>query len=241
MHLKPTEKSSLETECLFGEAISILDEEKNWYFCKLHTDNYCGWLKKKDLGHLLTPTHRVISVRSFLYTKKSIKSPIYNYLPLGSKLTIAEEKDQWAKVCLSNSFDRKFVYIMLKDIVPIDFKIKDWVSIAEKLIGTPYKWGGRNSLGIDCSALLQLSYQTYGQDIPRNTIHQMEISRKNNDLNNLKRGFAVFWKGHVAIMLDHLNCIHANAFHMKTIVEPLKTITIRMGKKHPIIKIIDLN
>ena len=192
------------------------------------------------MGNLLPPTHRVIAIRSFLYTKKSIKSPIYIYLSLGSKLTVAEEKDKWAKVSLPNNWDNNSFYILKQDIVPIDYKVKDWVSIAEKLIGTPYKWGGRNSLGIDCSALLQLSYQTYGQNLPRNSMHQMEIKIENNDLSNLKRGFAVFWKGHVAIMLDHLNCIHANAFHMKTIVEPLKTIIMRMGNKNPIIKIIDL-
>lgn len=241
MYLKPTEESSLETECLFGETISVLDTATNWYLCKLHTDNYHGWLKKKDLGHLLAPTHRVISIRSFLYINRSIKSPIYNYMPLGAKLTITEIKDKWAKVCLPNNFDKKSVYILKKDIVPIDFKIKDWVSIAEKLIGTPYKWGGRNSLGIDCSALLQLSYQNYGHDIPRNTTDQMEIRKNNSNLEKLKRGFAVFWKGHVGIMVDNLNCIHANAFHMKTVVEPLKTIIVRMKDKYPIIKIIDLN
>ena len=44
------------------------------------------------------------------------------------------------------------------------------VSVAAKyteeyldLINTPYKWGGRDTIGIDCSALLQLSYENYGE------------------------------------------------------------------------------
>ena len=46
MRLEPSEISSLETECLFGETVTILDEYKDWYYCKLLTDNYCGWVKK---------------------------------------------------------------------------------------------------------------------------------------------------------------------------------------------------
>ena len=116
------------------------------------------------------------------------------------------------------------------------------VSIAEKLLGTPYVWGGRNSIGLDCSALLQLSYQTYGENIPRNSIDQSLLSKEiihNNE--ELKRGFVIFWKGHVGIMVDEINCVHANAFHMEVSKEPLVKILERAGKNNPIIKIMNFN
>ena len=62
-------------------------------------------------------------------------------------------------------------------IVEIHHKVKDWVATAQKLEGTPYKWGGRDTIGIDCSALLQLSYQTYGEIIPRNTSEQIKLKK----------------------------------------------------------------
>ena len=242
MKSEPIETSELETECLFGEAIEVIDTKFEWVYCKLLTDNYYGWIKKKDLGNFLPLTHRIISTRSFLFKKKNVKSESIHYLPLGAQLSIIKVKDSWAEVCLSNNYNYKTAYIPSKHIVKIDNKIKDWVNIAEKLLGTPYKWGGRNSIGLDCSALLQLSYQTYGQSIPRNTIDQIKLQKKTiTDLNKLDRGFVVFWKGHVGIMTDKLNCIHANAFHMEIIKEPLKDIIIRMGKEYKIIKIMNFN
>ena len=129
-----------------------------------------------------------------------------------------------------------------KHIVNLDHRVKDWVAIAELFLGTPYRWGGRDTIGIDCSALLQLSYQTYGENIPRNTSQQVKLRKKYiRDIDDLKRGCVVFWKGHVGIMIDKFNCIHANAFHMQTEVEPLNQIIKRIGKDFDIIKMMDFN
>ena len=121
-------------------------------------------------------------------------------------------------------------------------KIDNWVSVAEKLIGTPYVWGGRNSIGLDCSALLQLSYQTYGENIPRNSTDQSLLNKEiimNKE--KLERGFVIFWKGHVGIMVDEIYCLHANAFHMEVSKEPLVNILERTDKNNPIIKIMNFN
>ena len=45
----------------------------------------------------------------------------------------------------------------------------------------------------------------------------------------------------MAIMTDKLNCVHANAFHMKTIIEPLEDVIRRMGQKDKILKISNFN
>ena len=71
MKSKPTEISSLETECLFGEKVEIIDEQLDWVYCKLTTDNYCGWIRKEGLGILENPTHRVLVKRSFIYVDKN--------------------------------------------------------------------------------------------------------------------------------------------------------------------------
>jgi cell wall-associated NlpC family hydrolase len=97
-------------------------------------------------------------------------------------------------------------------------------------------------LGIDCSALLQLSYQTYGKMIPRNTSEQVNLEKPNiNIIDKLKRGCVIFWKGHVGIMVDKFNCIHANSYHMKTITEPLFDIIDRINKDNQIVKMMDFN
>ncbi len=150
-------------------------------------------------------------------------------------------QSEWAQVTLHKD-ENQVGYVPSSHIVSLDHRVKDWVTIAELLIGTPYKWGGRDTIGIDCSALLQLSYQTYGEDIPRNTSEQIKLKKDHiKDVDNLKRGCVVFWKGHVGIMTDNFNCLHANAFHMQTKIEPLSKIIRRLGKDLKIIKMMDFN
>ena len=241
MKSEPTDTSPLETECIFGETVEILDESFDWVYCKLCTDSYHGWIKKKNLGKTENPTHRVIANRSFVYADKNPKSNHLLYLPLGAQLVINNIQSEWAEISLYNN-KKQVGYVPSNHIVSLDHKVKDWVAIAELFLGTPYKWGGRDTIGIDCSALLQLSYQTYGENIPRNTSQQVKLKKKNiKNINDLKRGCVIFWKGHVGIMIDSLNCIHANAFHMKTKTEPLFQIIARMGEEFNVIKMMDFN
>lgn len=241
MKSSPSDHSSLETECLFGETVEVLEERLEWIYCRLKTDNYYGWVKKKGLGKLKKPTHRVITNRTFVYTEKNQKANCLLYLPLGSKLAIENIQSAWAELILYDH-DTQLGYVPRNHIVCLDHRSKDWVTTAEMLVGTPYKWGGRDTIGIDCSALLQLSYQTYGENIPRNTSQQINLNKNCiSDISDLERGHVVFWKGHVCIMIDKFKCIHANAFHMQTKIEPLIEIINRMGQNVNIIKMMDFN
>lgn len=236
---KPNENSELETECLFGESIEILDKDKDWYYCKLLTDNYTGWVKKNGLGFYKTITHRVNTNRTFIFYKNNLKSKCIAYLPMGSQLSINKIKNDWAEINLTSKHKYRKAYVPSKHIMSVNCKVLDWVKSAEQLIYTPYKWGGRDTKGIDCSALIQLSCQTIGKHIPRNTKDQINISQKVIlDLDKLRRGAVIFWEGHVGVMVDKINCLHANAYHMKTVIEPLKKINKRMAGENKIIKMV---
>ena len=242
MKSDPNESSNLETECLFGETVEILEKHFDWVYCKLLTDNYLGWIKKNSLGFLKTPTHQVISKRTFLYKNPNSRSICINYLPMCSKLYIKNIIDKWAETVIVYENIVESAYVPIEHIMKINRKVKDWVITAEKLLETPYKWGGRDTIGIDCSALIQLSYETFGQKIPRNTVDQVKIDKEIIvDFKELKRGHVVFWEGHVGLMVDEFNCIHANAFHMKTVIEPLKEIILRMNGKNKIKKMMNFN
>ncbi len=241
MYSEPTQKLPLETECLFGETVEVLDEAIDWVYCKLNTDSYQGWIKKGGLGKTKKATHRVIANRTFVYIDKDAKSNCLLHLPLGAQLVINNIQSEWAEISLCNN-KTQVGYVPSTHIVNLDHRVKDWVSIAEMSVGTPYKWGGRDTIGIDCSALLQLSYQTYGEDIPRNTSQQVKLKKKHiKNIEDLKRGCVVFWEGHVGIMIDKFNCVHANAYHMQTKIEPLLDIINRNGKKNQIVKMMDFN
>lgn len=242
MNSDPYENSSLETECLFGESVEIIDQHSGWYYCKALIDNYYGWIKKNSLGYLEEATHRIILNRSFVFENRDPKSFCINYLPIGSKLTVRDMDNDWATIELPSIYKTSLGYVPSKHIVTLKSRVKDWVKVAEQFLGIPYRWGGRDSLGIDCSALVQLSYEAYGYNIPRNTTDQIKLNKKLiRNLISLDRGCVVYWKGHVAVMIDKFNCIHANAYHMKTIIEPLEDIIKRFDGKYQLIKLMNFN
>ena len=80
------------------------------------------------------------------------------------------------------------------------------------------------------------------ESIPRNTSEQVKLKKPElYQIDDLSRGCVVFWEGHVGIMIDKLNCIHANAFHMRIVTEPLIDIIKRMSKDKKILKMMDFN
>ncbi len=78
--------------------------------------------------------------------------------------------------------------------------------------------------------------------MPRNSSEQVNLKKPNiNIFDKLNRGCVVFWNGLVGLMVDKFNCIHANAYHMKTVTEPLIDIINRMDQDHQIVKMMDFN
>ena len=218
----------IDTELLFGEDIELIDEKNNFILCKSLIDNYIGWIKKKDVGVLPKPSHKVTQIRTFVFEDADMKSKIISYLPFGSKIKSFKVNNDWSKFNLTS---KSFAYIPSINIKKISNLENDWVDISKKFINTPYKWGGRDSFGIDCSSLVQLSLQSAGIYIPRDTVDQKLIKWKNiTDLSNLQRGMLIFWKSHVGIMLNEHKLIHANATSMNVIVEDLSVVIKRHQK-----------
>ena len=112
---------------------------------------------------------------------------------MGALVSVKSTQPNWVEISLSQNHSYKTGFLPKCHIVKINHKVKDWVFFAEQLVNTPYRWGGRDTIGIDCSALLQLSYQTFGENIARNTNEQNKIKKKYvKDLNNLDRGYVIF-------------------------------------------------
>lgn len=237
----PTERGLLETECLYGEKVKIFQVEGNWAKCITLLDNYEGWVKTSDLFQLEETTHRVTCARSFVFSEPNIKSCIVDYLPMGSKLNIFPYDDNWSEIKFfkDNNYIKGFV--ITKHITPKGCITNDWVFFAEQLIGVPYKWGGRDTIGIDCSALIQLSLETIGVDFPRNSKDQEKFnSGLPFDYNLLSRGSLIYWNGHVGVMINKNELLHANAYHMMVVSEELDTAIDRIKKKYgPVKKIVN--
>ena len=243
MHEKNDYSSNLETEILFGEAIKIIDNRGEWFYCKNFLDNYLGWIHKKHLGDYLTHSHMIKNKNTIVYEKPDIKSKYLLKLYLNSKIVVKNILEDWTEIILDNNSKIGFLptrHIKLND----NINIKNWLDYAKDFVGTPYLLGGKTLQGIDCSGLVQLCLETNGIKLPRNTVDQVNFtSKKICDTKVIEKGSILFWEGHVAIALSKSKIIHSNAFHMEVKIEPLedaiKRISLNSGKIIKIKKIIN--
>lgn len=71
-------------------------------------------------------------------------------------------------------------------------QINNVIGEARTYIGTPYKWGGNDRKGIDCSGLLVRSFESVGMKIPRTTSQQIDLGKKVS-LKKSREGDLVFF------------------------------------------------
>jgi hypothetical protein len=214
---KPSSDAMLLTQALKGERVTIYDRDgEGWAWGQLNGDGYVGWLPDRALAKPgAAPTHKVIALRTFAFPGPSIKLPPVETLVMGTTLTVLREEGAFAVT-------REGWHLPLRHVGGIDMYESDFVSVAERFAGTPYLWGGKSSLGIDCSGLVQISLTAAGTGCPRDSDMQQDGLGRTLDAaesRKPKRGDLIFWKGHVAIVRDSNSLVHANAHHMATVIE----------------------
>jgi cell wall-associated NlpC family hydrolase len=213
----PSSDAELLTQALKGERVTIYDRNgEGWAWGQLKSDGYVGWLPDRALKNPAgEPTHKVTALRTFAFPGPSIKLPPAETFVMGSLLTVLREEGSFAVT-------REGWHLPRQHLGLIDRHVPDFVAVAEAFVGTPYLWGGKSSLGIDCSGLVQVSLTSAGTGCPRDSDMQQEgLGREldPHDTKKLKRGDLIFWKGHVAIARDGETIVHASAHHMATAIE----------------------
>ena len=225
---RPVPSDGLDTEALYGERVRVFDEQEGWAWVQLDRDGYVGYIPANALSeNIVAPTHRVKAIGTFLYPQADMKCAPILHLSLNSELTIVEEGERFSRTHIG-------AWVFNRHIAPLDKAARDYVEVAERLIDTPYLWGGKTRIGVDCSGLVQLSLQAAGFAAPRDSDMQFaelgEPIEVKGEFENMERGDLVFWKGHVGIMTDGIMLLHANAHHMATVAETLPEAASRIAK-----------
>jgi cell wall-associated NlpC family hydrolase len=213
----PATDAMLSTQALKGERVTIYDRNgEGFAWGQLNSDGYVGWIPDATLAKpAAAPTHKITALRTFAFPGPSIKLPPVDTLSLGASVAVILEQDAFAVT-------REGWYLPRRHVGDIAAMEGDFVAVAEKFVGTPYLWGGKSSLGIDCSGLVQIALNAAGTGCPRDSDMQMDGLGRALDAReakHLQRGDLIFWKGHVAIVRDAHSIVHANAHHMATAIE----------------------
>ena len=218
----PAPDAPLMTEALMGERVTVYEfDDEGWAWGQLADDGYVGWLAANALmPPREPPTHKVTALRTLAFPGPSIKLPPVAMPPLGSRLAVAREQDRFAVASLG--------FIPLGHVAPLTQREKDFATVAERFLGVPYLWGGKTNHGLDCSGLVQVALNACGIPCPRDSDMQEHALGTPIDIAQARRGDLVFWKGHVAIVRDGANFIHANAFHMAVAIEPIAAALVRI-------------
>jgi len=228
----PEASASLDTELLHGEVFRVFDEAGGYAWGQSEADSYVGYVPANSLGPVTPePTHRITALRTFIYPGADMKLPAVAALSLGSRVALSEEVEtrgtRYARIGGGTTA------IVAAHAKPIGAPPEaDFVAVAERFLNVPYLWGGRTSLGLDCSALVQLSLMAAGRKAPRDTDMQRDTlgARVEGGLDaELRRGDLVFWPGHVAILRGPDEIVHASGHHMTVVIEPLAEAVARIA------------
>lgn len=209
-------------QALYGEAFDVLDRQVGFAWGQARRDGYVGYVALSDLGAAAAaPTHRVAAIRTYAFARPDIKSPASGPYSLNALVTEQAREGRFVRGAGGGWF-------VSEHLAPVGAFETDYVAVAERHLGAAYLWGGRESQGLDCSGLVLQALLACGRAGPRDTDQQAQMGRAIQP-SELQRGDLVFWRGHVAIMLDATRMIHANAHHMAVAAEPLSEAVARIA------------
>ena len=230
LYKKPSTKSEVVTQMIYGDSFSISQRKNKWFKIKIKEDGYKGYIQCKNYSEYLKPTHKINKLKAKIYKSPNKKTKI-NELSFGSKIKLTSKKFKFYKFAQG--------WISKKDVVNISFREKNFLKKINIFKNIKYKWGGKSFKGIDCSALIQVCLNFNNKYCPRDAKDQVKYFKKNIKLNRIKKNDIIYWKGHVGVALNNKKLIHAYGPMKKTVVMGIGQ-TIKIINKTANLKVISI-
>lgn len=166
MRKESSDKSEMTSQLLFGETATVIEHSDKWVLIETDHDHYQGWVDKKQIEayQSIDGYDKMICTAPLLIAKNAYNG--YVFIPAGSVIYSDNEK---RIICGSRVFTCNEGELMNATAKA------DLALAALVFLDTPYLWGGRTMMGIDCSGFTQLIYRIAGHQIPRDAYQQAEI------------------------------------------------------------------
>ena len=218
--LSQDQGAELETELLYGESVVVLESVGGQCRVRNLRDGIKGFVAAEALSPGgMSPTHRVDVLRTFVYACADIKSACRDSLHLGSAVQVVEQHQDLSRLSCGG-------WVFTSHLGAFDVFRLDPLVVASEFLGAPYLWGGKSSIGLDCSGLVQIAVQACGLSAPRNS-HQQQTAL-GRAVETIEKGDIIFWPGHVGFALSPTEVLHATAHMMQVAIEPLARINQRV-------------
>ena len=202
-----------ERQLLFGDRFLVIDRHEGFAFGQAEKDGFCGYLPEAALGADFGATHWVSAPATHLYAEPRVQAPERMALTMGCRVTVTDTAGKFALTPLGA--------VPASHLRTLGDWASDPVAVAYQFLGTPYLWGGNSRMGIDCSGLAQAAHLACGIACPGDSDLQQAIGQEIAPDAPLQRGDLLFWKGHVALVMDPAHILHATGHAMMTVVEAL--------------------
>lgn len=195
MRKEKSHESELVSELLFNDIYEVTEENGDWIRIKTLYDSYVGYLRTLQHYEISENELEEYVSREKYIVNEPVCSYNNNVLTFGSKI-----------------FEKHVNAIPLRKVYDPNIMVE----CAIKLLGTPYRWGGKSVMGIDCSAFVQLCAKVAGYKLPRDASQQASCGKQIDNLSEVKAGDLAFFKNennritHVGILLSNDKIIHAS-------------------------------
>jgi cell wall-associated NlpC family hydrolase len=213
----PQPEAALDTFFHYGEAVRIFEEADGYAWCQSTRDSYVGYVDASALstGEAPKPTHYIASMGAYRYAEADLRSSAIDFLPRQASVAVAQSGLQCR--------DTTYVWLDGGGFLPESClsgappRSADLAAAAALYLGSPYLWGGRSFLGIDCSGLVQEAFRDLGVAVPCDTDMQREaigVPVVVLQAADLYRNDLIYIPGHVMIFAGKGNVIHASGTEM---------------------------
>jgi gamma-D-glutamyl-L-lysine dipeptidyl-peptidase len=215
IRLRPLFKSERITQALFDEPIELLERLEHYSHVRLY-DRYQGYINNNFYGEYPDNPGELYVVNATLapaYARPEKNSPILAQLPFSAVIHAEKHSDQYLH-CNSKRYGDFFIAV--SDIItPNDIpkltsqNVSILIDNARRFMSVPYLWGGKSFFGFDCSGFVQVLFQYYNIELPRDSKDQ---GKKGDEVDryHIQPGDLLLFKKHVAMAISESDFIHSS-------------------------------